>query len=254
MKKAIFCYSQTGNTELICRKIQKRVPGYEIIDIRKEKVTNLDDYDQIGIASFTYNLDLPPYFRDYISNFRKTDKLPAFMILSYSVMGGKAIRNGQKLLNEKGIYLYEYHSLKMPESFPPMRFKGVLNEDFPNEKDLKSFDEFLNRIENPDLNVIKKVKLGFWNAVISGPSQKKIDGEFGSLHVDKSRCSSCKICYDNCQYGAIRFEFHPDFIKEKCRSCYSCFNNCPESAIYTDSVGIDAKYSGPNKKLQDKFI
>ncbi len=121
MKKAILCYSQTGNTKLICRKIQKRLPDYEIIDIRKEKVTNLDDFEKIGIASYTYNLDLPPYFKDYISKIKKRDKLPAFMIISYSVMEGKIIKNTQKLLAEKGIILYDYHSLKMPESFPPMR-------------------------------------------------------------------------------------------------------------------------------------
>lgn len=253
MKKAIFYYSQTGNTKLLCQKIRREYPEFELVDMKEVKVQNLNDYKMVGFASFTWNLNVPPFFMKYIESLANVDKVPAFLVVTYSAMVGRSIKNAGMLLREKGFRVFEYHSIKMPDSFPPFRKKGILNESFPDENELRSFEGFLDRLDSYGSDSENKIKLGFWNTVIKPPALTKVMKDFGRLKVDMTKCSECNLCSENCDYNAIKCDPHPQFNMEICSACYNCFNNCPQGAIYTESVGSEFRYSGPDKSLKAKF-
>ena len=254
MKKAILFYSETGNTKLVCEYIQKKDSNFELIDIKKNKITALKDYDILGFASNIYNLDVPPYFIDYLSDLDQVKSKPAFIVFTYSIMAGKAIKNTEKVLTEKGFVVFDYFDLHMPESFPPYRKKGIINENAPDEKEMTVFNDFLKRINNTTNFNSKKVNIGFWNTIISSPKQKKIKKDFGNLQLYEKLCYACKTCFDLCVYKAISFDSKPEFNMHDCNSCYSCLNNCPQDAIYTSDIGKEEKYSKPDNLLENKFL
>lgn len=244
MRKAIFYYSLTGNTEIVARSIQKKYPDFVLIDMRDPQGESPADYDIIGFAFSTWNLDIPPFFKDYIERLNVVQNVPAFLILTYSVMEGRALKNAGNLIEDKGFIVFDYESIKMPDSFPPFRKKGIENDHFPEEKEVLSFSSFLDRLEESDKAISKKIRLGFWNTVIKGPSLKKVKKDFGTLNVEQNLCTQCGICDDKCDYEAIKSSPYPIFNKDNCHACYSCFNNCPTGAISTETIDSDYAFKG----------
>ena len=78
MKKAIAYYSTTGNTKLVCQSIEDIYPDFKLLDITKQEIKNLNDYDLVGFASSVSNLDIPPIYLDYISSLDQVGNKPAF--------------------------------------------------------------------------------------------------------------------------------------------------------------------------------
>lgn len=69
MKSALYHYSQTGNTKLICAMLKREIPELTVIDIFKKGITGIEKYDLTGFASFTYNLTLSPFMPIYAEFF-----------------------------------------------------------------------------------------------------------------------------------------------------------------------------------------
>lgn len=253
MRKGLFYYSQTGNTELLCRKIQSEFPEFELIDIRKAEGEKPSAFDLAGFACHTWNLDLPVFFKRYIESMPEVQNVPAFILISFSVMEGRAVKNAGILLKDRGFRIFDYHSIKMPDSFPPFRKKGIENENYPDDKELLTLNGFLDRLGESDQLREKRIKPGFWNTVIKGPGIDKIKKDFGSLKADPEKCSHCGFCSANCDYESIQCSPEPQFHMDSCMACYSCLNNCPEGAIYTDSVEPEFAYKGPSELLKKKF-
>lgn len=50
--------------------------------------------------------------------------------------------------------------------------------------------------------------------------------------VNRSACSKCRICQENCSVGAIDMNPYPEFDYQKCIKCFCCHELCPSRAIY----------------------
>lgn len=236
MKKIIFYYSVTGGCQTLAQYIKDNCSEVECVDIRTYRNINLDDFDLIGFLTPVYYLDIPPVLKEFINSLPNVKSLGAFIIVGYSVMVGRSIKNISRLLINKGFKIRDYRSILLPETYPPFRKKGIKNDNYPLEFDLEGINGFISNLCN---SVEKKVKLGFWNFIISPPSISKIKKDMGKLALSEDKCTKCKKCMNSCDYEAISFNNGIIFKMDKCSGCFGCFNTCENKAISTSNIKSD---------------
>ncbi len=257
MKSIIIYYSTTGNTQLAVNSIKKSLPSADLWEWKGEGFPELDDYELIGFAFPTYNLSLPPQVRTRLQALPPLGGKPVFLLQTYGVMPGKAVKEAWDLLKNKGAKLVAYHRLSMPESYPPFRKRGITNQDHPTDDEREGFNLFIEELSNwfsPPKGKPLKVKLGFWDWIIPAPKEAKILKDFGKFHVESLRCSTCGVCTENCPEGAVSLDCIPRFQMDRCTYCYGCINLCPQKAISTSTVSAEYVYPGPGKGLKEMFL
>lgn len=238
MKKIIFYYSVTGNCEKLVEKIREWDPDFKCVDIRDGINFNIKDFSEIGFITPVHYLDLPIKFREFIEGMQNSSEKRAFLITAYSVMPGRALKSMEKILKEKGFIITGYEKIATRETYPPYRKQGILNDDYPLKPDQNKLKLFLESLsESSEI----RVKLGFWDKVITPPKVKKIKKDFGKLKIDHNRCTLCRECVERCQFNALSCDSEIKIDRDSCRWCYACFNCCSEGAISTTKT--DSRYS-----------
>ena len=147
MKSMLFYFSHTGNTRRLAEHIASTLGQFELRDMAKEGLpADIQTYDMLGFAFPTINLNLPPYVEDIFGRIENASGKNAFFIQTYSVMPGKVAKKTYRLLKEKGLRLGAYLRISMPESFPPFRKRGILNENKPDTREREALHAFLRRL------------------------------------------------------------------------------------------------------------
>lgn len=257
MRSIFFYYSNTGNTRLTVDSIKKSLSSAELWEWKDEGLPELNNYELIGFAFPTYNLSLPPQVRTRLQALPPLVGKPVFLLQTYGVMPGKAVKEAWDILKNKGAELVAYHRLSMPESYPPFRKKGITNHDHPTDDEREGFNHFIEELSNwcgQKSGKQQKIKLGIWDRIIPAPKEAKISKDFGNLQVEYPKCSTCGLCADNCPEGAVLISGSPQFQMDRCSYCYRCFNLCPQKAISTTAVSAEHSYPGPGKDLKEVFL
>lgn len=258
MKGVIFYYSNTGNTELVCKFLSEKVKctKLEMTNIIGCTSTDVSNYDIIGFAFPTHYLGIPEAMRKFIESIRCTQLKPVFLINTYGMMQGKALKIVNDILNKKGFRVISWHGLMMPESFPPFIAKGFTSNDKPDEKQLRDFNTFISELSIKLDDIIKgtvpkkvKVKIGFFNSLMGVKSKDSILKEMGQIKFDSSLCTQCGTCVKNCNYHAISMKENPVFDSKLCSGCWSCFNHCPNGSIYTERIKSSNRYKIPQRDI-----
>lgn len=258
MKTGIFYYSITGNTKLLCNYIQQNLEHCELINIAETHHRDTKQFDIVGIISPTYYLNIPPVVETFLKELEEDKDKPLFLAATYGIMTGKIIKNMGMHLKSKGFKLFQYFSLRMPESFPPFIMEQQTDPDAPNLQEIEKLNHFIRRLKESIakkeiLPEKKKVSIGFWNTLIPAPSFEKIKKDFGRLKVNTAVCTGCRKCVTACIYKALTFESEPVFDNKLCRACFSCFNTCDSRAISTTTVSSAAQYTGVSAQLKEKL-
>lgn len=260
MKTHLFYYSATGNTKLACEYIQKRITGIELFDIAETPTIVTDKADIIGIATPVFYLNIPPIVNSFLDSLHSTHGKPAFILETYGMMQGKSLSILEKKLSKKGLLVFDNHSLRMPESFPPYIAKGWTDNNAPKESEMSALGHFLDSIratmrqmESGKELLIEKVKSSIFNMIIPAPSHTKIMKQFGDIKINEKLCNSCGICENACGYKAVVMDTKPTFNRNKCHACFCCINNCPHKAISSTRYLNLHQYSGPSTKLLETF-
>lgn len=236
MKKAIFYYSVTGNSKKLTETIKISYSDYDILNINDITVKELSSYDLVGFLCPVYYLNINPVFKDFLNKLTLVNNKKAFVIVAYSVMWGRAIKNIADILTSKGFDIIGYEKILTSETFPPYRKRGILNNNYPEASEVSKLLNFIGSVENKPTC---KVKLGFWDLIILPPKDKKIKKDFGELIIDHSKCTQCGECITSCQFNAIKLEKQIIQTPEKCKWCYTCYNTCKEKAISTSKISSE---------------
>ncbi len=261
MKGIIYYYSGSGNTKLACRYIAGNVTApFDLVDVVKRKEVDLEPYDVVGFATFA-DFGGPPYlFQTLIEGLpQQQDKL-AFVFNTYGFISGKTLPTLERIVAAKGFNVIAGHSLRTPESYPPMIARGKGAEEAPGEKRLRYFDAFilelrqlLERAQEGQKVEQRRMRIGLINRILPAFPRTRARENMGEKYVDESLCIECGTCEKGCPYKAIRLEPKPVFDMNKCYGCWRCYNRCPEHAIYTEKFRGGPYYPMPNDQLKEKL-
>jgi ferredoxin len=262
MKVAICYYSSTGNTQLSCQYIASKIDAaqFDLLNIIDTPAPDLSTYDLVGFASSTYFMGIPHLVVDFIQGLPDQHGVPAFVLNTYGMMSGQALKLLARQVSAKGFRVIAGHSFFTPESYPPFIVKGWGNEDAPGEDEITKLDQFITQLA-AHLEVIRsgqtippaKIKIGLLNSLMRPGSLAKARKQIGQLQVDLALCEGCATCTESCPYGAIQFNGQPVFEVHKCHACWTCFNRCPQQAIFTDTIRSEGHYPQPNAQFVAKL-
>lgn len=261
--KGLICYhSNSGNTKLTCAYIaqQLQTATFTCVDVVQDPIPDLNNYDVVGFASWTFFLGIPPFFHQFIHDLPKQAGKPAFIINTFGMMPGQALKLLDQAITAKGFSVIAGHSFHTPESYPPYIIKEWDNFDAPSPQEFEQFTQFIAQLEQKLIAISSeeklsktRLKIGLFNRLIRPYSLKKIRQQLGQLQIESDLCTDCGICQKVCLYQAIEMTPSPIINAQQCVGCWACFNHCPEKAIYTDRVKGTGHYPQPVPQFAAKL-
>jgi ferredoxin len=260
MKGVIIYYSGSGNTRLVCQYLTRNVNtvDWALFDITKDQGLQLSEYDVVGFATFADYLAPPVVFRKFIAKLPRQEKKAAFIFNTYGNFNGGTLHKIAHLVRNRGFTVIAGHALHMPENHPDMIKNGLANIQAPDEKELSSFNVFVNRLktvfkENTDLKKATKFRAPFFERIL--PSLPRFVGRIAmdKKFVNKESCNKCGLCVNNCPYKAIEMKDYPAFNEKQCGFCWACYNHCPSKAIYTKRFRGVFHYPEPITAVKEKL-
>lgn len=262
MKGIICYYSGSGNTKLAVKYIKKKIScvDFTLYNIVKNAIPDFSKYDIVGFATFTDFLGVPQYFYTFFDKMSPQPNKHAFVFNTFGNISGKTLKALAELAKSKKFNILSGHSLHTPESYPPMRVRNKAFDDSPNQKELRRFDDFIQRLESM-LETIQsgkipkneRITIGLLGTMLPAFKRTKAKKDFGEQNVEDTLCKECGTCKKVCPYGAIELTPNPVFDHNKCCGCWACYNHCPEKAIYTKKFNGEGQYPRPNKELVNKL-
>lgn len=262
MKGIIFFFSTTGNTMYVCKYIASRLTNGDsfLLDISKDRIPDLSEYDYAGFATYTDYWGPPKLVQDFFEKLpTQKSEIPAFILNTHAGESGKTLMILKDWAKAKGFKVIAGHSLITPLNFPPIIADGWTNPGDPDEAELESFNEFIEKFDQSIKDIANGINADEFQVVLderdmsfSYAPRTKAREDIGQLFADEGLCVDCRQCIEVCPYHAIGFESSPTFDMTKCYGCWSCFNNCPKKAIYTTNMRGKGHYKTPDafiKKL-----
>ena len=261
--KGIICYfSITGNTKLACEYISKKVSNvtFDYYDITAGDGPDFSAYDLIGFATYTDYFEPGELMKTYMQNLTGNGK-SAFVFNTYGQMSGNTLATMAQTAKSSNFKVIEAYSLHVPENYPPLIKNGTTNEEYPTNKDLESFNEFMTslnskveQLSNGQTITEKNVKKSVFISVTKKLLSMINMDEMGVKNVHKDQCTSCAICSVACPYDVISMiDGYPKFDESKCKSCFACYNKCPTKSIYTKKLDGVGHYNKPHTNLIQKL-
>jgi len=218
----IFCFSSTGNSLYVARKIAGETDG-KVLPMNTGPMACDDDI--IGFVYPVYFWKPPRVVDRFISNLHITNQ-DAYLF-AVGTYGGAApgVNNYiNKLLKKKGQKLHYGNYVKLVDNYIPM-YKPKDSEKLQRkaEEKIKTIAEAVCGKENnriaPDT---------FLNAV----SYKAMPGEDSDKYFSiADTCNGCGICQKICPVKNIAMEDEKPVFLHKCEHCLGCIQNCPALAI-----------------------
>jgi len=262
MKGIIFYYSNSGNTKLAVEYLKSKIKNveFELFNIVKNNPPNLLDYDIVGFSAWADFGGASQLFCSFVEKLEKQNNKIAFVFNTCGMLPGKTLPHMKRLVESKGFDVIAGYSLHTPESYPPLRKRGINFNNAPKEKELKNFDEFISKLssifeaikENKPFEKIE-IKVNPLMNLFKLPSRMSAKKDFGIQKVNEELCKECGVCANGCPYEAITLNPKPVFNHEKCMGCWFCYNHCTPKAIFTEKFKGDFQYPKPIEVLQEKL-
>ena len=146
MKTAIVFYSQHhGNTRKLVDAIKSQDPEVRLIDVSETKVSEIEGYDYIGVASGIYFGKLAKPLMEYLKA-----KLPSgkgiFAIYTCGTKSDKYTNELKELVRQKNcVYHGDYGCLGF-DTFGPFKLVGGIAKGRPDETEIQGAVEFYKSI------------------------------------------------------------------------------------------------------------
>lgn len=193
---------------------------------------DLAAYDAVGLATFTDFGGIPERFVRYLTGLPDQAGKPAFCLNTYGLVSAHTASDLVAAANSAGFTVVASHSLRMPESYPPMIARGLGFANQPSHARVRSFERFVDSLVS-SASSLAAVEVPPLSRLLPRRPRTTARDEMGEKRVDTATCTRCGICERGCPYDAITLAPYPVFDQERCFGCWRCYNRCPAHAIST---------------------
>jgi ferredoxin len=252
MKVLMICFSQTGNTEKIAKRIQNGIVesgnSCRIVSIKDADPEKLTGYDLIGIGVPTFYYREPLNVTTFIQRMDRVDGRHCFLFCTHGSIIGNTFYYLQEGLKAKGYLVVGAFDTYADSS---LQFYPEIMHTFghPDEIELSGAEEFGKNICSRSMGIQKKelepipefplAEDTWWAKASRVLVPSFLQQLFPKFVINPDKCTGCSLCRDNCPVDAIIIESHPPENQPKiqmegCIYCMYCEKICPEGAILVD--------------------
>jgi ferredoxin len=218
----IFCFTSTGNSLYVAKKIAEKTGG-NVLPMNTDP--GVIDDDVIGFVYPVYYWKLPRITDRFIRELRIENK-DAY-VFAVGTYGGAApgVNNIiRKLMREKGLDLSYGSYVKLVDNYIPMYHpKDSENLQRKAEERIAEIAEAVSRREKNRIT-----KDTFLNSISFSAMAGEDSDKFFSV---ADTCNGCGICEKICPVKNITMEEDRPVFHHKCEHCFGCLQNCPSLAL-----------------------
>lgn len=254
MKQKIYCFSSTGNSLYVAKKISENLDNCEVVSIVKAN-ENKEFSIEADVIGFVYPIHVGSFPIVVEEFLKKIDIKGNPYIFAIGVTGGgeakMSFKHINSILGEKN-KLSSFFTLKYISNYiragrnaESSRADKAFEDNEPKISDIVSSikDKEIYPIGN--LVGITLTFYNFWKNV------RKRDKKFNV----NEECISCEICKRVCPSSNIILENSRPKWMGNCSDCMACINLCPKNAINIGTSTIKKqRYKNKKVNVQELFV
>jgi len=257
LKNLILCFSATGNSYYIAKKIADRTDDCEIKMINEITEENFVTPERLGII-FPIHASMEPqpvdnFITEILGKADDKTNLKYIYAVSNASVGFSfwGIKRCEMLLKREGITLTYANHVKMPSNYFVKESKDSdkKNTEIIEKSNIK-IDKIIEDIES------EKFKFPVWKPKLIGALNHTVYlsmiHSYGANYHVSDKCIDCGLCYRDCPTDNIKMVNHKPDFSNRCVACSACINNCPTNAIYLKKEN-PAQYRNPLIKFSHKY-
>jgi len=261
MQGLILCYSTSGNTRLVARRIAAALSdqGVKVVlrdPVRQPEFHDLASFDFVGFGTPTMAWKPSWGFFECLGLIpSQPTPVPSFVFCTSGGLPVNTLRLMAQALSPKNFVTLDGIEITAETNWPVTRQLGVKGQGrvgTPDERELEAVLPFADRLVKrlTTKNMTAKVfdfRLSPLHFMGKAAGPRELRRAMGTKRVDQRKCTQCATCALSCAARAISLRPYPVF-SNRCMGCWSCYNNCPAEAISTTATGNRGRYKGPALK------
>lgn len=261
MAVLIVYYSGTGNTQFACEAVRRVLESAGNTVTMKTyaqlKPRQMQGYDLYCFAAPVYEWAPARNVDRFVAEMQPMPGKPAFVVTTSAGMVGQANNLLARMLEGKGLNVLGDFNLVCPDSWGgTRRWSYRLDDDTPRVRDIEDLAGFTERMAGIAGDYLARRKYDrreyrvrrsglYWASRVSRMAPRPWF-KMGRKKVDRSTCTKCGLCVEECPAEAISLDPYPLF-NDKCISCWRCINACPSDSI-TCVLDSGRHYKGITRK------
>ena len=231
----VFCFSGTGNSRYIARRIADALQE-EMIDLNEKIKANNNSQVQTGqriiVVTPTYAWRIPRVVSEWISKTVLVGAEQVWFVMNCGGEIGNAAKYNRRLAKQKNLQYMGTAQILMPENYIAM-FGAPKVEEARKivEKAEPDIDAATQHICAGQPFPIPRNNL--YDRVMSGPVNPIFYQFFvkAAAFYANDTCIGCGQCVKNCPMNNIRLENRKPIWGKDCTHCMACICYCPTEAI-----------------------
>lgn len=259
----IICFSGTGNTALVAKRLQGVIGG-EIITLEGESLTNpaatrleLSAPTEPVVWCFPIHAWAPPKMVERVIQRVKikgcTERTPHFMVCTCGDDIGTAHRRWARLTGRRGWMPRAAWSVEMPNTYVCLPAFTLDTPEVAARK-LKALPARVEAIGRRILSGrcadeadVVAGKMPWVKTAVLRPLFRAFCMSPKPFVCDTAKCITCGLCARQCPVGNIEMaDGHPHW-GNRCAMCLRCLHGCPKQAIdYGPETREKGRYHGPS--------
>ncbi|MDD1778770.1 MAG: EFR1 family ferrodoxin [Candidatus Helarchaeota archaeon] len=206
----------------------------------------------MGLGAPVFAFREPITVREFILNLPELPGKSAFLFCTLAGTIGNYFFRVANNLKKKGVSVFAKEAFYFPSSYtiwrnnvkdtsgePDLIQKDEINRAITFGKSLVSEFTTISQHTKP-LPKIRRNIVGMIGGAFS--SDWALRWLLGTVERDKTLCTECGACVDNCPTNAIQLGSEPIIKKELCTGCCGCINVCPVQALNSKKTKEKQQY------------
>ena len=243
MSVKIFCFSGTGNSLLLGRRLAAQIkeaellPAVSLFGGELKKV----EADAVGFVFPVYCLDMPDFIKGIIEKSDFSSVGYFFAAVTCGGTPGNTLSSLDSELKTKGKELNCGFEVEMGDnSIVYATSQEKLKQRMELMEGISS--EIATMVNKRETNIqVYEFKSDFASMKNLLNTALSTDYKINEKSTKKEKCSLCGLCSEVCPVKNIKIVNGNVEWGENCLRCFACLNWCPQSAIRFGSIEPDSK-------------